>query len=114
MDKLLILLVIALVTEAVWETLKMTWQNGKFCIDRIGALVVGLIVACATNVDILELVGVPVVVPYIGVILTGILISRGSNFVHDLYEKMSNPKQIITDDNKEISKEIVIEPENSN
>lgn len=102
MDNLLILFVVALVTEAVWETLKMTWQNGKFCIDRIGALVVGLIVAFATNVDILELVGVPVVFPYIGIILTGILISRGSNFVHDLYEKMSNPKEIVSDVNKEV------------
>ncbi|MEG0297863.1 MAG: hypothetical protein RR620_14170 [Clostridium sp.] len=104
MDKLLILVVIALVTEAVWETLKMTWQNGKFSIDRIGALVVGLIVACATNVDILELVGVPVVFPYVGVILTGILISRGSNFVHDLYEKISNPKEVVSEVNKEINR----------
>jgi len=43
MEKLLIIIMIALIAESVWETLKMTWQEGKISIDRIGALVVALI-----------------------------------------------------------------------
>ena len=33
---LLTLFVLAILAESVWETLKMTWQKGKLCIDRIG------------------------------------------------------------------------------
>ncbi len=82
------LLVLAIIVESVWETLKMTWQDGKVSIDRIGALVVALVVAIATNFDMLALVKVDSSIPFLGVILTGILLSRGSNFIHDLITKL--------------------------
>lgn len=84
------LLILAMISEAVWETIKMTWQNGKFSIDRIGAMVTGLLLAVTTGIDIMELVGVPTVVPYLGNILTGLLISRGANFVHDILASAGN------------------------
>lgn len=79
------IVVIALIGEAVWETLKMVWQDGKICIDRIGALVVGLLLAIGTQLDLLAMVGIPVIIPYLGIVLTGLLISRGANFIHDLF-----------------------------
>lgn len=91
MDNILVLFIISLMTEAIWETLKMTWQNGKLNIDRLGAIATGLIISFTTNTDILELIGVNITIPFVGIILTGILISRGANFVHDLYKKFSNP-----------------------
>ena len=36
------LLTLAFLVEALWETLKMTWQNGKLQMDRIGALALGI------------------------------------------------------------------------
>jgi hypothetical protein len=86
------LLVMALIAEAVWETLKMTWQQGKFSWDKIGALVVGLLVSFGAQLDILAMAGVTLVIPYLGYVLSGILISRGSNFVHDLWTAISNLK----------------------
>ncbi|MCK9599223.1 MAG: hypothetical protein M0R06_09300 [Sphaerochaeta sp.] len=80
--------IIAFIVEAVWETLKMVWQQGKVSVDRIGALAVGLLVAFASGVDLFALVEVPLQVPYVGLALTGILISRGANFVHDLLKKI--------------------------
>lgn len=75
---------VAIIAEAVWETLKMTWQKDKYAtIDRAGSLLLGLLLAFATDIDILALVDIKVKF-YVGTILTGILISRGSNFVHDL------------------------------
>mgnify|MGYP007040927969 CR=1 FL=1 len=88
MEKLLIIIMIALIAESVWETLKMTWQEGKISIDRIGALVVALILCIGVRLDILSLLGINVTIPFLGVILTGILISRGSNFIHDLLVKI--------------------------
>lgn len=88
MENLLIIIMIALIAESVWETLKMTWQEGKVSIDRIGALVVALILCIGVRLDILALLGINVTIPFLGVILTGILISRGSNFIHDLLVKI--------------------------
>ncbi|MBS4959161.1 MULTISPECIES: hypothetical protein [Clostridium] len=88
MEKLLVIVVVALIAESVWETLKMTWQEGKVSIDRIGALVVALLLAIGTRLDLLSLLDIKTSIPYLGVVLTGILISRGSNFIHDLLVKI--------------------------
>jgi len=88
MNNILMLVVAAMIGESVWETLKMIWQEGKLSIDRIGALVIGLLIALSGNLDLPALVGIPFIVPYLGMILTGILISRGANFVHDLLVKI--------------------------
>lgn len=86
------ILILALIGESIWETLKMTWQNGKVSVDRIGALIIGLLLAFGSGLDLLALVGVPLVIPYLGVFLTGLLISRGANFVHDLIASVNNLK----------------------
>lgn len=83
------LIVLAVLAEAVWETSKMVWQEGKVSGDRIGALVVGLLVALGTQADLFELVGLPFVIPYVGMILTGILISRGANYLHDIIKRLN-------------------------
>lgn len=83
-------LVIAFIVEAIWETLKMVWQDGKLSIDRVGAVIVGLLLALGTRLDLLEMIGVPTYIPYMGIVLTGLLISRGANFAHDLLEVISS------------------------
>ena len=88
MEKLLIIIMVALIAESVWETLKMTWQQGKISIDRIGALIVALVLCVGVSLDILALLGINATIPFLGVILTGVLISRGSNFIHDLLVKI--------------------------
>jgi len=83
------LLIVALVGEAVWETCKMFYQKGKVSLDRIGAAVVGLLIAFGAQMDIFLLVGISLVIPYLGYVLTGLLISRGANVVHDLWSAMT-------------------------
>ena len=90
--QLLQLVVLALIGEAVWESLKMVWQEGKLSVDRIGALVIGLLIAFVSGADLLSLINIPVSVPYVGIALTGILISRGANFVHDILKKIEQPQ----------------------
>jgi hypothetical protein len=87
---ILSLIVVALIGEAVWETLKMTWDKGKISVDRIGALVIGLVLAFVTGLDMLKLLDITSTGSYIGMFLTGILISRGSNFMHDLLAAVNN------------------------
>jgi ABC-type transport system involved in cytochrome c biogenesis permease component len=91
--QLIQLLLLALICEAVWETLKLVWEKGSLNIDRVGAIVIGLTIAFGTGADLLSLVDIPLFVPYVGTALTGILISRGSNFIHDLLKKLEQPQE---------------------
>ena len=89
---LLKLIVLAVLCEAIWETLKLLWEDGKASVDRIGAIAVGLVLTITTRMDILALVGLPSITPLVGMILGGIIISRGANFVHDLIKKVQPDK----------------------
>ena len=87
------LIVVAILVESIWENLKMIWDNGKIPIDRIGALAFGILVCVLTGIDIFPVVSIPMAIPYVGSVLTGIIVSRGANFVHDLLEKINAYKK---------------------
>ena len=88
------LVIVAILIEAIWENLKMVWQNGKFSIDKIGSLVISILVCILAKIDIFPIVNLSISVPVIGSILTGIIVSRGANFVHDLFNKISGDKEV--------------------
>ena len=88
------LVIVAILIEAVWENIKMVWQNGKFSIDKIGSLVISILICILAKIDIFPIVNLSIMVPVIGSILTGIIVSRGANFVHDLFNKISGDKEV--------------------
>ena len=88
MNNFLQIIVIALLAETIWENLKMVWQEGKLNVDRIGALIVSILVSMATQVDIFAILNFGIALPFVGSFLTGILISRGANVIHDLLKKI--------------------------
>jgi chromate transport protein ChrA len=88
MSNFLQIIVIALLAETIWENLKMVWQEGKVNVDRIGALIVSVVVSMATQLDIFAILNFGIAIPFIGSFLTGILISRGANVIHDLLNKI--------------------------
>lgn len=83
-----VIIIAAVLAEAVWETFKPVWDKGKLNPDRIGALAMGIIVSVAAGVDLFAALGLIIAYPIVGQILTGILISRGANFVHDLLKSV--------------------------
>jgi hypothetical protein len=80
----LMFVVLATLAEAAWETSKMFWQEGKFSWDRVGALLIAELIAIGTGADVFGALGYPLNIPWLGVILTGLLMSRGANFIHEL------------------------------
>lgn len=88
MEMVLKLTILAVLVEGVVETFKLIYENGKLKIDSIMALVVGLFVSFSVGVDLFEVIGIESNIPFIGVVLTGILISRGGNFIHDFFKKV--------------------------
>lgn len=88
------LVIVAILIEAIWENIKMIWQNGKFSIDKIGSLVISILICILAKIDIFPIVNLSIMVPVIGSILTGIIVSRGANFVHDLFNKISGDREV--------------------
>lgn len=86
--EVLTLAVAALLIESVWESSKLIWENGKFNIDKIGGIVIGILVALGSGLNLLEQAGIPMSIPYVGEIMTGLLLSRGANFIHDIFGKV--------------------------
>lgn len=93
MENFFQVIVIALLAETIWENLKMVWQEGKLNVDRIGALIVSIIVAMATQLDVFAILNFNITIPFVGSFLTGLLISRGANVIHDLLEKIQSLKK---------------------
>lgn len=86
------LIIVAILVEAIWENIKMVYQEGKLSISMIGSLVISIIICVIANVDIFPVVGISMSIPFIGSILTGIVVSRGANFVNDLFSKLKEVK----------------------
>lgn len=81
------LIIGALIVEALVETLKLMYDRGtkKWNIDVLVSLIVGVAVCVLADIDIFKLAGIPLIVPFAGGALTGILASRGSNVIHELW-----------------------------
>lgn len=92
MESILSILIIAILVEAVWENLKMVWQDGKLNINMIGSLVISILVAILTKINVFIVLKIDINV-YVGAVLTGIIISRGANVVHDIWTKINQLKE---------------------
>jgi len=74
---------IAVVLEAVITN--VAWAlEGKIDWKRIASLAGGIVLAILFQVDVLASLGLTAIVPFVGQVLTGILISRGANVFYDV------------------------------
>ena len=87
------LLIAAILVEAIWENLKMIWEEGKVSINRCGSLLLAMLICILGNIDIFPVVGITLNVPIIGAGVTGIIVSRGANFVNDLFTKLNGKEK---------------------
>ena len=87
------LVLIAILVEAIWENLKMIWKKGKFNVNMLGALSLSILICVLAKVDIFAIVGIDLMIPFVGSVLTGIVVSRGANLVNDLFDKLKGGKK---------------------
>jgi hypothetical protein len=78
----------AILIEGMVEYIKLGIQK-NICIEIISSMVLGLIVAFGFHLDFFAAVGITTDVPYISTVLTGIIVSRGSNYAFDLIGKFT-------------------------
>lgn len=88
MEKLLAIVFMAIVVEGLVEYVKLGIQK-SICVEIISTMILGMGVAFLYNLDIFAALGIVARFDYVGNILTGLVISRGSNYVFDLIGKFS-------------------------
>lgn len=97
MKGLILVVVLAVLVEALIEyakTIGKMFTDGdiKTAITQFIAIVVAVLLCFATGADLFAAVDIAFTWPWIGVVLTGILGSRGANYVSDFVKKLQNVK----------------------
>lgn len=92
MTQFISLTLMAIIVEGLITYLKTFFVGGKPQWQMLVGIGLGVAVALTYNVDIFALLGIVSTVPYVGAVLTGILISRGSNYIFDLIETLQGVK----------------------
>ena len=78
------------VVVSIYDIIKVFYKDNKVDINSIITAVLGIILAILAKLDIFTLIGVDFIVPFVGQILTGLVISKGSNYVYDFVTKIIN------------------------
>lgn len=92
MDALTLVVLLAVVVEKIVELFKTLVYSIPFLPDKFRPLTLelislasGVLLAYETEINALDLVGVPTQHPLFGMIVTGLVIGKGSNFAHDFF-----------------------------
>ena len=83
----------AVIVEGIITYINQIVKNKRVHWENVVAILVGCIVTYNLNLDFFNLLGLHETYGIIGVILTGILISRGSNYVFELYDRLTKWKK---------------------
>ena len=67
-------------------------ENKKINPKKLASILLGILLAYAFNLDILSALGMVSRIPYIGIIATGMIARRGSNFISDFWKKVFGSK----------------------
>ena len=94
-DSLTIIIVLAVIVEVVTNGIKAAFPVLKGNHSRIVAAVIGILICITTKMGILTNLEIDISFKYIDYLLTGIVISRGSNAVHDLISLFDKQNQHI-------------------
>lgn len=84
------LLLLAVVVEQVVTILKGAFPNIRNSYSQLAAMGIGIALCISSQMGVLGELKVPVAYPLVDYIITGLLISRGSNLVHDLFHGISS------------------------
>lgn len=84
--------VLAVVVEAVIEYLKELLSK-KITTEQVVAIIFGLLLAFGAGLDVFRLLEIDFGIPYLGTVIMGLFISRGSGWVHDIFDKLLKAKE---------------------
>jgi len=82
------LVALALIVEFATEAIKETIPYIRGNYSRLLAIAVGMLLCAVTKQGIMAIFSIPVTMPIVDYLVAGILISRGSNLLHDLFDRL--------------------------
>lgn len=93
MNMILLAIVMAVTVEGLIEYGKSIGKavaegQIKTAVTQAVAIALGVVLCLAVGADIYAALGVSFAAPWIGVVLTGIFASRGSNYISDLAKRL--------------------------
>ncbi len=98
MEEIILIIVMAIVVEAVVEYAKsiahgFTGGKWKTAVTQVGAIVVGVLLCVMFGADLFAVLELTPLWPPLGLVLTGIIISRGANYVSDFIKRLQGIKK---------------------
>ncbi len=98
MKGILLIIVMAIVVEALIEYAKTIGKavadgEWKTAVTQLAAILLGMLLCLMTGADLFQAVEITFLWPWLGYILTGILISRGANYASDFIKRIQGVKQ---------------------
>lgn len=91
-NKIIEIISFAVLTESIITYFKEFFVYGDFPFSMLFSIILGVIIAIAYKLDLPEYLDLKSSIPYFGNILTGVLISRGSNYIYDILRTVTNIK----------------------
>lgn len=93
MEAIFAILALAIVVEALIEVGKGVFPfNTPHWLWPLVGVALGVSLCWLTNSDLLTIVGVEKEASHMGASVTGVLISRGASFIHDLWDRIRGEK----------------------
>ena len=81
---------LSIIIESIITYFKEFFINWNPSIGMIFSIILGIIIAITYELDLPKYINLKSNIPYVGNILTGILISRGSNYIHDILRSIAD------------------------
>ena len=89
-NKIASIMPLAIIIEATITYINQFFVNSEFCWEMFLSITLGILISIAYEIDIPKYLNLHSRIPYLSNILTGILISRGSNYIYDLITEFTH------------------------
>ena len=97
-EQLISVVIIAIVIQTVVENLKklIKFPSGYYKkilnLKVLLTMIVSLIICVSSQIELLSLLGVELVVPYLDSVITGIICSGGATTIHEIVKKINESR----------------------
>ena len=97
-EQLISVVIIAIVIQTVVENLKklIKFPSGYYKkilnLKVLLTMIVSLIICVSSQIELLSLLGIELVVPYLDSVITGIICSGGATTIHEMVKKINESR----------------------
>lgn len=86
--------ILAITVEALVEYFKLIF-NKTINWKQVGAIILGIVLSVLCGTDLYKMVGIDFMIPFVGSVITGIIFSRGANYLADFVKRIQTQKAAV-------------------